>query len=159
MQKKLRLTVWVVFIVYALLLVKFVLLKKPQHFLSHLMHWKKEYIQAGLNNMILVPFRTTWICLSGEKGLWMGFENIAGNLLGFAPMGFFVPVLFVSLNNRKKAVATVFAISLFLELTQLFTGVGYFDIDDLIQNTLGGLIGYWLYKKWLAKTISINKAI
>jgi glycopeptide antibiotics resistance protein len=119
---------------------------------------EKENIQAGLDNMILVPFRTTWICLSGEKGLWMGFENIAGNLLGFAPMGFLLPVLFVSLNNGKKVIATVFAISLSLELTQLLTGVGYFDIDDLIQNTLGGLIGYWLYKKWLAKGIFINRA-
>jgi glycopeptide antibiotics resistance protein len=153
MQKKVRLAVWAIFIVYALLLIKFVLLKNPQHFLSHLIHWKKAYIQLGKDNMILVPFQTTWVCLSGKKGFEVAFENIAGNLLGFVPMGLLLPILFACMNTAKKVVVTVFATSLCFELTQLFTGVGYCDIDDLIQNTLGGFIGYWLYKNYVGRKI------
>ena len=40
----------------------------------------------------------------------------------------------------------VFCISLLFELFQLYTGIGVFDVDDLLLNTCGGMIGYLLYK-------------
>lgn len=116
-----------------------------------------ENIRNGKDHLILVPFQTTWVCLSGQKGLEVGFENIAGNLLGFVLMGFLLPILFAYLHTRKRVITTVFTISLLLELTQLLTGVGYCDIDDLIQNTLGGLIGYWLYQKFVLKTEGVKQ--
>ena len=39
----------------------------------------------------------------------------------------------------------VFCISLLFESFQLVTGVGIFDVDDLLLNTTGGIIGYILY--------------
>ena len=35
--------------------------------------------------------------------------------------------------------------SLFIESVQLLTRVGSFDVDDLILNTLGGILGYVLF--------------
>ena len=38
-----------------------------------------------------------------------------------------------------------FGLSLCVEMIQFITQVGSFDVDDLILNTLGGLIGYYLF--------------
>jgi len=39
-----------------------------------------------------------------------------------------------------------FELSLLVELIQLVTKVGSFDVDDIILNTIGGAIGYIVYK-------------
>ncbi|MGU9068145.1 VanZ family protein [Clostridium perfringens] len=36
--------------------------------------------------------------------------------------------------------------SLTIELIQLLTGLGFFDVDDIILNVLGGIIGYLILK-------------
>ena len=71
------------------------------------------------------------------------------NIILTIPFGAYLHYYFKC--NFKKTIALAFLLSLFFELTQL-TGLyfiyprGYrlFDIDDLILNTLGGLIGYFL---------------
>lgn len=52
-----------------------------------------------------------------------------------------------------EATFKVFFISLSIEILQYITGIGITDIDDLIFNTIGGLIGSWIYLKIL-KNIS-----
>ena len=37
--------------------------------------------------------------------------------------------------------------SLGVETIQLITGRGYFQVDDILTNVLGGIIGYWMF--WL----------
>ncbi len=72
--------------------------------------------------------------------------NLLGNIIGFMPAGFFIPILW---EKRKGVIFTVcvtFEMSLFVELMQLIFRVGSFDVDDLILNTLGGLLGYCLLK-------------
>ncbi len=67
------------------------------------------------------------------------------------PVGFLFPLLFEKLNNLKKMLLIGFFISLFIELTQLSYSVYIksvyrsFDVDDLMLNTLGTLLGYWFF--------------
>lgn len=75
----------------------------------------------------------------------IGFEsfivNIFGNILAFAPFGFVLPI--ISVNNRKLLNITLlsFEFSLTVELLQLLFKVGIFDVDDLLMNTIGGMLG------------------
>ncbi|MFE4710889.1 VanZ family protein [Paenibacillus sp. NPDC056722] len=73
--------------------------------------------------------------------------NLTGNVLAFIPLGLFLPVVF---RNVQWSVAKVLMCSLLLSLcfesTQLVLAIGTFDVDDLLLNTLGGLVGYMLYK-------------
>lgn len=86
-------------------------------------------------------------------GFWPVFYNIAGNVLGFVPYGFYLPVLFTRVrgteNNRRFCVFRVLLLSLllslFVETMQLAFKVGSFDVDDLLLNTLGGILGYVIY--------------
>ncbi|MGK9266006.1 VanZ family protein [Bacillus inaquosorum] len=78
-------------------------------------------------------------------------RSIGGNLILLLPVGLLFPLLFKKLNNVNRILLTGFFISLFIELAQLSISVYIrsvyrsFDVDDLILNTLGTMIGYWLF--------------
>ncbi|MDD3339539.1 MAG: VanZ family protein [Lachnospiraceae bacterium] len=75
-------------------------------------------------------------------GFMAVFLNLAGNVIGFIPLGFILPVI----HHRYKHIWLVtllgFTFSLFVETIQLFVRVGSFDVDDMLLNTLGTVIGY-----------------
>lgn len=64
-----------------------------------------------------------------------------GNLLLFVPLGFILCSMFHVKHRVLKAVAVAACFSLTLEITQYVFALGYSDIDDLIMNTLGALLG------------------
>ena len=72
----------------------------------------------------------------------MSFLNLAGNVIGFLPFGFFLPILSRRLRNGVLVTMSGFGLSLLVESIQLIFKVGCFDVDDLILNTLGVLFGY-----------------
>ena len=96
----------------------------------------------------LVPFQEIKRFIQYREIL--GFEsflaNILGNIFAFSPFGFMLPIL----NSRKRGILYVtlvsFEFSLFIELIQLITKVGSYDVDDMIMNTIGGVIGYIIYR-------------
>lgn len=76
---------------------------------------------------------------------WDVFETVILNVLMMVPAGYlFVPIL------RKptlfKTVVLCLCASLVIEIVQYYTKLGWFEIDDLISNTFGGVIGYEYYK-------------
>lgn len=81
---------------------------------------------------------------------YMTFEdwttNLFGNVLAFIPLGFFLPLMNVNYRKFFKVLFSCFFISLFVECLQLYYKVGIFDVDDLFLNSLGGVIGYVIYK-------------
>lgn len=68
--------------------------------------------------------------------------NLAGNVVSFIPFGLFLPLL--AHRCRKFGYVTMlsFDFSLMVELIQLISKVGSFDVDDLLLNTIGGALGY-----------------
>ena len=93
----------------------------------------------------LVPFREIerfWIYRK-ELGIH-SFYNLAGNILGFVPAGFFIPILWKNRRGFLFTVCITFQMSLLVEILQLIFRVGSFDVDDLLLNTLGGMLGYCL---------------
>lgn len=69
-------------------------------------------------------------------------QMITLNLMLFIPYGFLVPLAFPSCKlNWKKMLAIVFLSSLFIEITQIFSG-RLCEIDDLIANTSGFMVGF-----------------
>ncbi len=105
----------------------------------------------------LIPFteiRRFWIYRE-QLGFFAVFTNIFGNVMGFIPFGFILPVIAGRTRNFIFITAAGFSLSLFVEVVQLITRVGSFDVDDLILNTLGALLGYLLFeicnrfRRWL----------
>ena len=71
--------------------------------------------------------------------------NFAGNVIAFIPFGYLLPKMLKKKPRLFHTVLFSFEFSLLVELTQLISRTGSFDVDDLILNTFGGLIGYILY--------------
>ncbi len=71
--------------------------------------------------------------------------NLFGNILVFAPWGFMVPVLRARPHKFWYTVGSTFLLSLCIETIQIISRVGSFDVDDLILNTAGGILGCIVY--------------
>ena len=71
--------------------------------------------------------------------------NIVGNVVVFIPYGLGLPLLFERLQSFFRVVILSFGTSLLAETMQLILRVGCFDVDDLLLNTVGGCIGYFVY--------------
>lgn len=70
-------------------------------------------------------------------------KNIVGNVIMFMPYGFFVGK-YASGKNKYLSFFLIFLASLSIECTQLAIG-RVFDVDDIILNVLGGIIGYGIF--------------
>ena len=72
--------------------------------------------------------------------------NLFGNVFAFSPFGFMLPIVISKKKAFFRAVFATFFFSLLIETSQLVMKVGVFDVDDLLMNTIGGLIGYIVYR-------------
>ena len=75
-------------------------------------------------------------------GLGNSLYNVIGNILLFIPFGFAIPLLFKNHNKLFKVTLYGFIASFSIELLQYLTCTNFTDIDDVIFNTLGALVGF-----------------
>lgn len=92
-----------------------------------------------------VPFKTIVPYLLGWKGWIIAGINLAGNIALLVPIGFLAPFVFRSMT-WKRSVVVGFLSGLSIEVMQTVLQVGIFDIDDVILNALGVVIGYWMFR-------------
>ena len=78
-----------------------------------------------------------------DVGSRLFFKNVLGNMVMFLPFGFFVSYYLKSDNFKAPLLLTIIA-SISIEEVQLLIG-RVFDVDDILLNILGGLVGYFLY--------------
>ena len=77
--------------------------------------------------------------------------NIGGNIAAFMPFGFLLPLITERKMHTGKVFCYSFLLSLCAESVQLVSRTGAFDVDDLILNTVGGVLGYWCYAVLLGR--------
>lgn len=78
------------------------------------------------------------------------------NVVMFIPLGFFLPLMWRKYHNDFETIKFGFYLSLFIELSQLFTRFRATDINDLITNTIGAAVGwsiYFVFSKLLLRKI------
>lgn len=98
--------------------------------------------EAGEANFL--PFKTISAYLLGEHGRLIAIINLAGNVALFAPIGFLVPLVYPRMTWRTSA-ALGAAASLAIEGMEVVFHSGAFDIDDVMLNALGVVIGYFVF--------------
>lgn len=91
--------------------------------------------------MNLVPLKQLfWYEIRREM-----YINIIGNIVMFIPTGYLLAALFPKLNTFWKVAFAGAFISLCIELIQLLVPARGSDIDDVILNTAGTMIGCFLF--------------
>lgn len=123
------------FVVYVLLLLYFLFFSEAY---GRVAEAEREY---RYNFIPFVEIRRFWV-YRDQLGLFALFTNILGNVIGFIPYGFILPVICRRWRNGFLIVLSGFCLSLCVETIQLITKVGCFDVDDMILNTLGAAVGY-----------------
>ncbi|CEG31953.1 VanZ family protein [Peribacillus castrilensis] len=110
--------------------------------------------QLGLKHNF-IPFKIFYDAMSYGSlsfGLTILLKQVVGNIILFLPMGFVLPMIFTNLQTIRKVIFIGFFASLSIELFQALAGlwIGYnyraADIDDLIFNVLGTVIGFLIWK-------------
>ncbi len=89
----------------------------------------------------LIPFKEI---LRYDFGSNLFYRNIFGNLLLFLPYGLYI-TYYLDLKKPLSVMGYAFVISLSIELIQSIIG-RVFDVDDIILNVLGALLGYFIYR-------------
>lgn len=99
-----------------------------------------------------IPFLSISNTLFHSVGLEVILKQLGGNILLFLPFGFLLPLVSEKYHNPIKMLIASILFSLYIELGQavisFIVGITYrsTDIDDVILNTLGGMIGFCLIK-------------
>ena len=73
------------------------------------------------------------------------FLNLYGNIIAFIPFGMLLRWARNKNTTFVQALLYSLGFTLAIETVQYITTLGVFDIDDIIMNTLGGVIGYCIY--------------
>lgn len=130
---------WVLFVLYLVALVYFMFFAES---MGRTGNSQAEYAY----NLELFKEIRRFIVYREQLGWKAVVLNLGGNVAGFMPFGFILPI--VSRRGRAwyNAFLLGFFLSLCIESTQLVFKVGSFDVDDLLLNTVGGILGFLSYK-------------
>ncbi|MDE7312078.1 MAG: VanZ family protein [Eubacterium sp.] len=101
-------------------------------------HVKQYGIALSTASINLIPFSSEAIDLTGY-GL---------NVVLFMPLGFFLPFLWEKYDRLPRACVFGFLLSLLVEISQLLN-IRATDVDDLILNTLGTVLGFVLFRLYV----------
>lgn len=130
MRKSLRITLWTLFIIYILVLLRITVFRSD--FGTHRLFADGQ--------ILWVPFVSLYKILQNSFPYFLYL--FVGNLIWFVPFGFLLPML---TKCGRKVILYSFLLSLAIEYCQLMFGTGVTEVEDLILNTLGGAIGYGGY--------------
>ena len=137
-KKKRNVKMWVCFLAYLLLL---------GYVLFYGSWFGREDHAEYRYNLTLFQEIGRYYWVGVRFGSWNLFLwNVVGNVCVFIPFGIFLPKLFKRCRNMLLVTLLSLELSLVVEVIQLMTRVGSFDVDDLLLNTIGGMLGYLIYK-------------
>ncbi|WP_163101630.1 VanZ family protein [Peribacillus alkalitolerans] len=92
-----------------------------------------------------VPFASIYELLNSHYYM-VSLKNILGNIILFVPLGFILVLKYKRINNLRNVILVGLLTSLLIELIQLTLPNRAFDIDDIILNALGTMIGFLICK-------------
>jgi len=133
------------FVVYAAILLWLLFDRTP--------NWGNDlsYADQMRSSMNLIPFHTIknyWTVvrrMEFSSLFWHCVINLGGNIFLFIPIGYFMPRLWPFLRKFFSFLLSCVLAVVLVELLQLVTLLGSLDIDDLILNLFGMIVGYLLF--------------
>lgn len=113
-------------------------------FYAYSNYYREQMTSISYN---LIPFKTimNYMQNSDRVNFDIWIYNLAGNVAAFIPLGLFIPLAFKDFRAVKSN-AAAFILILSAEVMQLISRRGAFDVDDLLLNMVGSIIGYAIFK-------------
>jgi len=133
---------------YGALLIRFVVFKAIP--VIHIGHLRFRFAGTHTGPGNFVPFKSIVPQLMGQGNLLIDMVNLFGNVIPFMPIGLLAPLIVRSISWQKALVLGVVT-GLSMEVMELVFRVGIFDVDDVILNAFGVMLGYGvfvMFKRW-----------
>jgi glycopeptide antibiotics resistance protein len=140
--------VYSLFFIYIIAVIDVTLLPLPMN--RRLIADSLKFHNEELNNFI--PFKSITAIINNPIGIDITLRQLGGNILLAALFGFFIPRVLNRLNNIWKTLLIGFLFGLSIECCQkilsFIIGLSYrpFDVDDILLNLIGVVIGYVVLK-------------
>lgn len=141
MKKMIRPALWTAFGIYCFILIYILFLSR-----GAMIHYSyAQYFRQFTN---FIPFKTI---IEYVQRYHNGFRNLSvinllGNFVLFMPMGALLPCVIHKLDRFWKVTLTVLGMVVMVEIVQGILRVGSVDIDDVLFNVVGAMIGYGIIK-------------
>ena len=141
MKKMIRPALWTAFGIYCFILIYILFLSR-----GAMIHYSyAQYFRQFTN---FIPFKTI---IEYVQRYHNGFRNLSvinllGNFVLFMPMGALLPCVIHKLDRFWKVTLTVLGMVVMVEIVQGILRVGSVDIDDVLFNVIGAMIGYGIIK-------------
>ncbi|MBC6309615.1 VanZ family protein [Listeria sp. FSL L7-1582] len=111
-------------------------------------------LRDGATGINIIPFATVWdiYIYSGDLDVSQAIFQVVANMIMFIPLGCLYPLCSMYKVSWKRMFLLALTLSMSIELLQLLQNIlyqaafKYVDIDDLIWNVSGGMIGYALFR-------------
>lgn len=149
----------ILFIIYCLLLITILFFNNEYR--VGIYEDTKIFSKEHFNSTNIIPFNTI---IEYIKGLITNninkkivISNLGINLILFAPMGVFISILFKDkIKNIKQFILAMIIVLFSVEMLQFITLRGSMDIDDIILNITGAIVGYELTQLNWVKNLYIK---
>lgn len=138
----------ILFFLYLLILIRVIVFKYPLKMMQDVVSsWQSDIFWEGLPEANFQLFKTIKMYIRhwDNRGI-NSFGNLIGNIIAFIPLGYMIPRVFKGAENVLVCMLFALFFVLGIELFQLLTAFGIFDVDDILLNCLGALIGYLFFK-------------
>ncbi|GED59359.1 VanZ family protein [Brevibacillus formosus] len=133
----------------------YLLLFSPDRFRrrAFTVEWKQRMLEYGVPQYTHLfqntkPFQTLvdYVFHYDNYSFGIVMYNLIGNVMLFVPLGLLLPLIFMSFQSVHRVFFLTLLASLIIETLQLLFSLGSFDVDDLLLNVLGGLLGYGMFR-------------
>ncbi len=149
----------IIFYIYIAIVIKVIIFKYPFRNLVGIINtWNRGVVRCGFETANFTLFKTIRMYIDYSYML-NSFENLVGNIVVFVPFGFLFP--HIKENGKKFLVLffNAFVFILGIEVFQMFSAFGAFDVDDILLNCLGAILGWSFYIIWESILRSKEKRI
>ena len=107
--------------------------------------WADWIAHGWGGNWNLIPFASLRVQLAQLPQAW-AWQNLLANVLAFLPLGLLLPPAVPRCRSLRWTAAVSLAVILSIEVFQLLTRLGSFDVDDLLLNFPAALLGWGLWR-------------
>jgi glycopeptide antibiotics resistance protein len=126
-------------IAYSAILIKFVVFKAIP--IIRIGHLRLRFAGSHTGPGNFIPFKTIVPQLVGRGNHLIAMVNLMGNIIPFMPIGLLAPIVFRSVSWQKALLLGVVT-GVSFEVMEVVFRVGIFDVDDVILNAFGVMVGY-----------------
>ena len=145
MKQEHRKTVIILTAFYGIFVLIILLGRVPQALYNSTLYW--DYISRNVQfvpmKSISEMLRLALNCSASINARILAGINIIGNIGIMVPSGILFPLAIRQLRKTKVFILCIVIAVTLIEIIQLFATVGSFDIDDVVLNLLGSMVGYF----------------